>query len=71
MKCTIELNNNDELRYYFFKDGKAHRLHGPAIEFANGDKYWYQNDRLHRLDGPAIERADGTNSWHQNGKRIR
>ena len=48
--------------------GQLHRLDGPAIERANGDKEWYQNDLRHRLDGPAFEGADGTREWYQNGR---
>ena len=48
--------------------GQLHRLDGPAIEYADGDKDWYQNGQIHRLDGPAIEWADGEKSWYQNGQ---
>ena len=54
----------------WYKDAKCkilHRENGPAIEYANGDKYWCQNDRVHRTDGPAIEHADGTKYWYING----
>lgn len=50
------------------EDGKLHRLDGPAIEYANGDKSWYVNGERHRTDGPAIEWTDGYNEWHVNGK---
>jgi len=48
--------------------GQPHRLDGPAIEWADGDKHWYQNGKFHRLDGPAVEMADGDKHWYQNGK---
>ena len=47
--------------------GQFHRLDGPAIEWANGDKVWYQNGLRHRLDGPAFEGARGIRSWFVNG----
>jgi len=50
------------------KNGQPHRLDGPAIERADGDKYWFQCGELHRLDGPAIEGADGRKLWYQNDK---
>jgi hypothetical protein len=50
---------------------KFHRLDGPAIEYANGNKSWYVDGKLHRLDGPAFERADGYKSWYVDGKRHR
>lgn len=49
-------------------NGKFHRLNGPAIEAANGDKSWYKEGRLHRTDGPAIELAYGSKCWYQNGE---
>jgi hypothetical protein len=52
-------------------NGHLHRLDGPAIEWADGDKHWYQNGQLHRTDGPASERADGDKHWFQNGQRHR
>ncbi len=48
-----------------------HRVNGPAIEWANGDKSWYLNGKLHRIDGPAAEGIDGHKSWYLNGKRHR
>ena len=63
-----------EKTIYYYKDQEMtirHREDGPAIEFANGNKYWYQNDKLHRLDGPAIECAEGDKAWYQNGLRHR
>ncbi len=41
------------------KDGKFHRLDGPAVIYSNGSKEWWQNGRLHRKDGPAVEIAEG------------
>ncbi len=55
----------------WYQNGELHRLDGPAIEWANGDKEWYQNGQRHRLDGPAIEWADGYKAWYQNGQRHR
>ena len=26
---------------HWFKNGKLHRINGPAIEFSNGEKRWY------------------------------
>ncbi len=54
--------------YYYNEHDQLHREDGPAIEYANGDKYWYQNGKYHREDGPAIERVNGNKFWHQNGK---
>jgi phage gp46-like protein len=48
-----------------------HRLDGPAIECADGDRAWWLDDKLHRLDGPAFEYADGSKAWFVDGKRHR
>jgi len=50
------------------KEGKYHRLDGPAIEYSDGSKEWYQNGKLHRLDGPAYEWRHGSKAWWQNGR---
>ena len=48
------------------KEGRLHRLDGPAIEYSSGTKEWWQNGKVHRLDGHAIEWADGRKWWCQN-----
>ncbi|MDE1834861.1 MAG: hypothetical protein KGH64_06010, partial [Candidatus Micrarchaeota archaeon] len=51
-------------------NGKRHRTDGPAIEYADGDKFWYLNGQCHRTDGPAIERAYGYKAWWLNGQQV-
>lgn len=68
MSIRKEYNNRIEWRN---TDGYLHRIDGPAIEWASGDKYWYLNDKFHRVDGPAVEWADGNKYWYLNGKRHR
>jgi hypothetical protein len=48
-------------------NGQLHRLDGPAIEWADGDKEWYQYGLLHREGGPAIERVTGIKVWYHHG----
>lgn len=55
-------------RTVWYLNGKKHREDGPAVEYANGDKYWYLNGKCHREDGPAIENANGDKYWYLNGK---
>ena len=43
--------------------GQLHRVHGPAIKWADGDLEWYQNGVLHREDGPAVVYADRSVEW--------
>ena len=58
------------LRYYNSLD-QVHRVHGPAVEWADGTHMWYQNGRRHRLGGPAVEYSDGNRVWYQNGQMHR
>jgi hypothetical protein len=63
--CINDLGNK-----HYYKDKEMNILHredGPAIEYANGDKYWYLNGKLHREDGPAVEYACGSKRWYLNG----
>jgi hypothetical protein len=53
------------------KNGKLHRLDGPAVDYPDGNKYWYKNGERHRLDGPAVEGANGYKEWCKNGKTHR
>jgi hypothetical protein len=52
----------------WYKEGKYHRLDGPAIEYADGAKSWYIEGKRHRLDGPAVEYASGEKHWYIEGK---
>jgi hypothetical protein len=56
---------------YHNEQGQLHREDGPAVEFANGDKYYYKNDLLHREDGPAIIYANGSKKYYKNDIRHR
>jgi hypothetical protein len=47
----------------WYKEGKLHRLNGPAKEFPDGYKEWYKEGKKHRLDGPAIEYPNGLKEW--------
>ena len=66
----IKLVERNKTSYYKWINGvhELHRVDGPAVEYANGDKEWHQNGQQHRLDGPAIEYKDGHKVWYQNGK---
>ena len=66
---------------FYYKDGTTsskydgskglHRIDGPAVEYADGDKCWYIDDKSPRTDGPAIEYTNGDKSWYIDGKRHR
>ena len=68
---TKEIKDKTLCTKSYFKDGKLHRLDGPAIEFAGGDKEYWVEGKLHRLDGPAVEYANGTKEYYVEGKRHR
>ena len=53
------------------KEGKLHRVDGPAIEWSSGTKEWWFKGRLHREDGPAVDKQSGTKEWWFDGKRHR
>jgi len=53
------------------KNGKFHRVDGPAIEDNNGDKFWFKENNRHRIDGPAIEWAGGGKKWYYEDKEIK
>ena len=55
---------------YYDALGNLHRVHGPAVEYSDGDHAWYQNGQLHRVDGPAVESPDGYRAWFINGERL-
>jgi hypothetical protein len=63
--------NKSGSQFYYNSKHIFHRVDGPAIIWANGDKYWFINGILHRIDGPAIEWANGYKEWFINGKHHR
>ena len=59
----------DETKWY--KEGKLHRLDGPAIEWSDGDREWWIEGKRHREDGPAIEYSSGSKYWFVEDKSHR
>jgi hypothetical protein len=57
-------------RQRWFKEGKRHRLDGPAAIYLSGNQYWYKEGKYHRLDGPAIIYAEGEQEWYVEGKQV-
>jgi hypothetical protein len=66
----VRKDRGGNILYTLSKNGKIHRLDGPAYEYADGAKGWWVNGKIHRLDGPAYEYADGTKGWWVNGKQL-
>lgn len=63
----VTKNIHKDMITYKIKN-KFHRINGPAIEYANGNKFYYQRGKLHRIDGPAKEWADGSKCYYQYGE---
>ncbi|AFU69171.1 hypothetical protein P700755_002397 [Psychroflexus torquis ATCC 700755] len=68
MKSSIVTDNDGNKFWMLPNTSMFHREDGPAVEYANGDKYWFINDVRHREDGPAIENFNGVKWWYLNGK---
>ena len=68
MKVTCKIENGNKV--WRNENDKIHRKKGPAIEYANGDKYWLQNGLFHRVGGPAVEFANGRKEWWFEGEEI-
>ena len=54
---------------YYYKDGKSHRLDGPAVKTTGGTELWYKDGKYHRLDGPAFVWGSGDKYWFIEGKK--
>tara|TARA_R110002167_G_scaffold320264_1_gene526090 strand:+ start:105 stop:491 length:387 start_codon:yes stop_codon:yes gene_type:complete len=64
---TVETDEHGTIRYYN-DEGELHNPHGPAVVYADGDKFYYINGKLHNSDGPAIVYANGDKSYYIKGK---
>lgn len=73
MRSTLKstLRNWGGTQSWETRDGRRHRLDGPAVIRVNGQQEWYCDGRLHRLDGPAIKCPNGEEHWYRNGTRHR
>ena len=58
---------SNELKQWY-KEGKLHRIDGPAVEYSNGTKIWYKEGKRHRENGPAREHSNGGKEWYKEGK---
>jgi hypothetical protein len=54
----------------WIKEGKYHRLDGPAVTYPNGEQRWYKEGKYHRLDGPAVTSATGRQEWYVIGNKV-
>lgn len=57
---------------YHMRNGVAHRVDGPAVEYENGDKEWFLYGERHCTDAPAIESLhERFEAWYCHGERHR
>ena len=61
---VIEFSNRKE----WYKNGKLHRINGPAVEYKNGCKKWYKNGILYKECGPDIIFDRIQKKWFINKK---
>ena len=64
---TVETDEYDTIRYYN-ADDQLHNPNGPAVVYADGDKWHYIKGRLHNENGPAIACANGSKFYWINGQ---
>lgn len=49
------------------RNGKIHRLDGPALTNGAGYELWFRDDKIHRDNYPAFKSSDGE-LWYKHGK---
>lgn len=64
-RCTLQTDQYGTKRCY--RDGKLHRIDGPAVQHESGGSEWYENGLRHREDGPAYISHYGTKQWYLHG----
>lgn len=52
------------------RNGRIHRIGGPAVEYANGDREWWRNGLLHNDGAPAVV-FHGGRDWFTDGEFYR
>ena len=67
-ELTLRVVKKDGNTWYFNKNSELHRINGPAVIWANGDKFWCQHNKYHRLDGPATIYRFGARAWYIDDK---
>lgn len=70
LTLTMTLDEYGDITYTN-QAGELHRVHGPAVIWADGERGWYQHGRRHRVDGPAVTLPDGSEHWYISGRRHR
>lgn len=50
-----------------YRNGKLHRIGGPAVEWSDGEQWYYRNGKLHRTGGPAVDYRNGEGWYYLEG----
>ena len=67
----IYINEYGSKEYFSDKEMVVrHREDGPALEWADGDKFWYRDGLVHREDGPALIYSNGSKYWYIDGVQL-
>ena len=66
LNSILEFTNRRE----WYKNGKLHRINGPAVEYKNGCKKWYRNGILYKECGPDIVYNRIKKKWFINGQLL-
>jgi len=61
----VELDEYGNICFYN-KEGRLHRLDGPAKIYPDGGEEYWVNGRLHRIDGPALNYSSGYKGYFIN-----
>ena len=55
----VRVSDSGDICWYL--DGKFHREDGPAVEYANGNKFWYLNNKAYTEEEFKAEMARRNN----------
>jgi hypothetical protein len=64
---TLTVTKSDDATVYTNASGQCHRIHGPAVIYADGTQMWYRHGNLHRDNGPAVLWNKGSGQFWKNG----
>ena len=65
---TYKVTVTETATKWYNESSELHRENGPAIEWANGDKFYFVNGKLHRENGPAVKYVIGSIGFENGDK---
>jgi len=51
----------------YWENNQLHRIGGPALDQADGEKYWFYRGKQSCLTGPAYTNSNGWSFWYIDG----